>query len=203
MFEYHITNVADFETAGQGRPMSPGEHACKVVEVREPKPKVILVWHVGRQLETNVRSIMIRFARIDEPDETVVDFFNLPDTLLVSDAERYFQGTSNEKDRHPNFHFRKTASFLDKLGFPLIGGRFPERAWNPTTWRDLDVILTAQVEKPRETNASAIMDGVAEQQGARIGVKLFSYKLTPAGLQRQADQLRQGQEATELAEIPF
>jgi hypothetical protein len=202
-FQYHISNIAELETAGQGRPMNPGEHACKVTEVRDPKPKVIQVWCQGRLCDASVRSVMVRFARIDEPDQTVVDFVSLPDTLSPTDADRYFQGASYEKDQHPNFHFRKAASFLDKLGFPLIGGKFPDRAWDPASWQGLDVILTAQEEKRRETNASQVMDGVAEQQGPRIGVKLFSYKLTPAGLKRQAEQLRKEQAAAELDEIPF
>jgi hypothetical protein len=188
-FNYKIDNLESLETAGQSQPMEPGEHICTVIEVREPKPKVIQVWYRDRFCEVNVQSIMVRFARVDNPDQTIVDFFNMPDTLSPADVEAYFEGTSHNGDKHRNFHMRKTVTFIGKLGFPLIGGQLPDHAWDPAQWQGLDVILTAQVGRPRETNATAIMDGVSEQQSQRIDVKPFSYKLTSAGLQRQAQLL--------------
>jgi hypothetical protein len=191
-YNYAIDSLDDFENADRSAPMTAGEHTCKVIWFGDTNPKPIQVWYEGRQDSVDVRSVMVRFADTSDPAQTVVDFFKLPVDDAWS-AERYFRGTSNPKDRLPNFHFRKAASFLSKLGFSLNGDRqLPEQAWDPNTWLELDVILTAQVESRRPTNASQVMDGVSDLQASRMEVKPFSYRPTPAGLKRQAGGMRPG-----------
>jgi hypothetical protein len=204
-YDYRIDDVEKY-SENRGSPMRCGEHTCKIVSVGDPKGKSISVVYQGQSETCYVRSVLVRFADVNDPSQTVVDFITLPESDGWN-AERYFCGLSKPGDRLPNYAMRKAVHFLSKLGFPLVDGQFPEEAWDPENWLNLDVVLTAQPQRQKATNASQVMDGVGAAQESRIEVKLFSYRPTKAGLLRQ-QQRTSSKSVTETdddndSDVPF
>jgi hypothetical protein len=195
-------DINEFATAGLSRPMTVGEHVCQVADVGEPRTKMTDVWFEGRLVAIETREVMVQFADINDPSQTVRAYFRLPSDLPWP-AERYFRGTSKERDKFLNFHVRNVSFFIEKLGFWREGSNFPDEAWDPASWVGLDVALTVQVQKPRPSVASETMAGVEEAQQERTEIKLFSYRLTPAGLRRQADRVRSVAPTLSVDEVPF
>jgi hypothetical protein len=199
--DYRIESYDELEKSSWS-PMTPGQHVCRVIEVGKPRTKTIQVWYEGRLDAIDVKEVMVRFADDDDPSQTICDYFKLPTEYPYS-ADRFVEGKDNQRDRNPNFHFRKIATFLGKLGFGLENGQVPREAWNPSSWLDLDIALTVQPQRPKATNASQMMEGVPEAQSTRMEVRLFSYKLTANGLQRQANRGRSGVNVPDANYVPF
>jgi hypothetical protein len=204
-YDHRIDSVDEY-SENRGRPMNCGEHTCKIISVGSPTEKSINVVYEGQSVPCHVRSVLVRFADVNDTSQTVVDFITLPEADDWN-ATRYFCGVAKPGDRLPNYAMRKAVHFLSKLGFPLVDGQFPEEAWDPENWLYLDVVLTAQPQRPKATNASQVMDGVGAAQESRIEVKLFSYRPTKAGLLRQ-QQRTSSKSVTETdddndSDVPF
>jgi hypothetical protein len=195
--------VSDEElSGGQGQLMTLGEHIGRVINVGDPEYKSAEIWYDGQIRTIDTHMVTVQFADVMDESQTIRDWFRLPHDLPYS-RDAYLLGKSPKDKKHAFFHRAKFFGFLDKLGFWRDAGRFPKEVWNTDSWLNLDVAFVVQVQKPWKTPASDQMEGVVEAQKDRLEIKTWSYKLTAAGLRRQADRVRSVAPAPDLSEVPF
>ncbi len=181
------------------RQIDPGDHLLVVKGfMKAPEVKLYTGYVAGRQVSWQSPSVGVRLARADDPQATILDFFDLPPTN-PAEQDAYLNASKKQDGTNPGFGARKFGQFISRLGFPFApGAPLPAEACRLGNWVGREVHATVAMQKQ---DTARVDQRTGLPFPPRTQVKLFSYRpsesTVQAGSGQAADQIRpvlQGQQ---------
>lgn len=171
------------------REIPPGDHLLVVKGfLKAPEMKLYTGYINGRQVGWQSASVGVRLAMKNDPQATILDFFNLPPTN-PAEQDAYLNASAKTDGSNPGFGARKFGQFISRLGFPFApGAPLPAEACRLGNWMRREIYATIVMQ--------ANKDGKTDQRTGlpfppRPQVKLFSYRPAESTISGQAPQAGQ------------
>lgn len=161
-------------TAREFREIEPGDHELFVKGFKgRPVTKLREGYLRGVRVSWESDMVMVRLAKVGEPQASAIDFFDLP-PRDPRGQEAYLHASKKADGLNPGFQARKLTHFLSRLGYPCVeGAPLPAAACNLGNWVGRRVHASTGLEKEDPTK-------IDQQTGLpyprRAQVKLFSYR---------------------------
>jgi hypothetical protein len=146
---------------------------------KAPEPTPRSGYIDGQQVTWTAYTVGVRLAMVDDPEATILDFFDLPPVNPTNPDEVYYyiNASSSPDGKSPGFQAEKLGHFLARLGWTISRGTvLPAEAKRLGNWKGRRVRATVGTQKPKKGQPPKIDPTTGLPYPPKLQVLLFSYR---------------------------